>query len=140
VATLEQHFTYLRLISDEARAAPLSIRKARLAFTLTDAAIDRLFEAGGTGDEDVLAHRRRLTASSPALALCAAIADGALRLEVKTVAVSRDDYSRLSEAEYMVSLYNDTTVPRLVVIAPDGTGHEALIILDGALKALGITR
>ncbi len=108
-----------------------------MAFTLADAAIDRLFEAGVTGDEDVLAHRRRLTGASVALAACAAIADGTLHLELKPIAVAREDYPRLSEAEYMVSLYNDATVRVSSSIAADGTEQIALAVLDEALLAVG---
>jgi len=115
-------------------AAPLSRRKAMLAALLLDAEIDR--RCAGT---DLLAARAALAAAHPALAhimALAALREGGPRLVLAQVAVSAAAYSQLSEADYMVSLYNGATVPRLMLALPDGTQHDALATLHEAAEAL----
>ncbi|MEO6396626.1 MAG: hypothetical protein ABIO40_12045 [Devosia sp.] len=137
--SLEQHFSYAEAALADAVAAPLSARKARLVAALIDALIDRCFDAGRTGAEDILAFRTKLLDSSPALAsvvaLAAARPDGPqLRLDVESLRPGV--YAGLSEAQYMVSLYNGSTIPRLFVLFPDGTRQNAPDLLAGALDAL----
>ncbi len=116
----------------------MSRKAAMLVVLLIDAAIDRRFEAGADGD--VLEFRAALAARSPALALVmelAALRDGAARLVVEPVEVPLADYPKLSEAEFMVSLYNDATVPRVLVATADGKRADALAVLREAVAALG---
>ena len=102
------------------RAAPLSRKKAMLLVLLIDAEIDRAFAA--SGEDDPLAYRARRAAASPALALVmdlAAMREGGPTLVVEPVEIPLATYHTLSEADYMVSLYNKNTVPRVLVAMPD---------------------
>ena len=108
-----------------------------LLVLLIDAAIDAVRPAGA----DVLAHRERVAAAHPSLALVmdlAAMRDGGARLAVEARDVAPEDYPALAEAEYMVSLYNDGTVPRLMIRAGDDA-DEALPLLRQAVADLGGT-
>jgi len=137
--TLADHFA---LIEDEfaaAVAAPLSVRKAFLVAVLLDHFADRVFERFRTGDpkkvfgaEDLPAYRDLLRGRSPALAtifaLCAQKPGGP---ELKTLAVEVPiaDYPSLSVEDFMVSLYNQHTVQRVMIIGADGSQtliHEIL--------------
>ena len=109
-------------------AAPMSRRKAMLLVLLIDEAIDAGLAPGG----DLLAHRRTV-ATNPDLAIVMELAgmrEGGARLVVEAV-----EGETQSEAEYMVSLYNAGTVPRLM-IARDGSSEEALPLLRRAVAAL----
>ncbi|MBI4922362.1 MAG: hypothetical protein HY834_11480 [Devosia nanyangense] len=139
---LKHHFTYLEAAFAESLAAPLSARKAMLVAVLADAYADRLFAAGGTGAEDILAFRAGLAAQSEALALvfalCAAKPGGA-RLVTEAVEVPIADYPILGVADYMVSLYNQNTVFRVRIALPDGGRrlvHEVLAEAIAVLRAL----
>ena len=79
-----------------------------LAALLIDAEADRL-----AGDGDVLAFRSGLAAKSEALALVFAVAGRELELVTEAVEVPLADYPRLSEADFMVSLYNQHSVQRV---------------------------
>jgi hypothetical protein len=117
-------------------AAPMSRKRAMLAVLLIDAEIDRRLAAGG----DILTHRAALAAREPALALVmelAAMREAGPRLVLEPVEVPPADYPGLSEAEYMVSLYNNATVPRVRVALVDGSRHDALAALRAAVAALG---
>jgi uncharacterized protein YjbJ (UPF0337 family) len=110
-------------------ASPLSRKKAMLLTLLIDAAID----SARPHTADLLAHRQAVAATHPALALVmelAALRDGGPRLVVEAVAAPP-----LSEAEYMVSVYNAGTMPRLMVVA-DGAVREALPLLRQAVGEL----
>ena len=138
MADLADHHAYLADALAAAQAAPLSRRKAMLAALLIDAQVDRVFAAGGRGD-DILEFRARLAAASPALALlfdlCAQRAGGPqLVLEAVTVPVA--DYGRLGVEDFMVSLYNNHSVQRLLVVGSDGTTTDMMETLIGALAAL----
>lgn len=136
---LESHFSYLEAAVAEARAAPLSLRKARLAIALFDAYVDRLYAADPGRAEDILAFRAEWAAASPPLALLLAIAEarpGAPDLRLETSPLAPSDYPHLSEAEFMVSLYNEATVPRLLITAPGGTSHDVHDVLHDALEAI----
>ena len=69
------------------------------------------------------------------LDLCAQRVDGP-RLALEAVAVPIADYGGLSVADFMVSLYNDHSVQRLMIGAPDGARQPALEILVEAVEAL----
>ncbi|MDP2782574.1 hypothetical protein, partial [Devosia sp.] len=105
---LAAHRAYLEAAMQALRAAPLARRKALLAAMLIDAQVDRLFAAGGRGD-DILAYRATMAVRSPdlgrILALCGQGGDTALVID--TVAVPLADYGRLAVEDFMVSLYND---------------------------------
>ena len=109
----------------------MSRKKAMLLVLLIDAAID----ARGAGG-DVLAHRQAVADASPALALVmelAAMGETGARIVVEAV-----DAAPFSEAEYMVSVYNKGTVPRLMIVA-DGAVKEALPLLRQAVAELAGT-
>ncbi|HWA18110.1 MAG TPA: hypothetical protein VG757_03880 [Devosia sp.] len=117
----------------------MSLRKARLAIALVDSYADRLYAAHPARAEDILIFRAQLSATSPPLALLLAFAEqkaGAPELRLETTPLSPSDYNRLSEAEYMVSLYNNATIPRLLLIAPDGSRHDVQQTLHDALETL----
>ncbi|GLS19238.1 hypothetical protein GCM10007874_22550 [Labrys miyagiensis] len=129
-----------------ARAHRLSSRKTLLAAVLLDNFCDRAFEALRRSSpsrifdaEDVLAFRERLRAEEPALGLifdlCAS-APGGPRLEIRAVAVPIEEYGRLSIEDYMVSLYNDNTVQRVVIAAGDGSMQLAHEVLGKAMAYL----
>jgi hypothetical protein len=113
-----------------ARAAPLSVKKAWLAALLVDAAADALFAArhGGRG-EDILAFRAGLAAQCAALGLVFGVAGRTLQLVTEAVEVPVRAYPKLGVEDFMVSLYNGQTVPRVRVALTDGGRadvHEAL--------------
>ena len=132
---LEHHFSYLEDAIAEARAAPLSLRKARLAIALLDAYVDRLYAADPARAEDILAFRTHLAHSNPALALLLGTA-GAPNLKIQPLPLTPSDYPHLSEPDFMVSLYNAGTVPRLLLIDTDGQQHDIQEVLAAALAAL----
>jgi hypothetical protein len=129
----EQHSIKSALAALE--AAPLSRKAAMLLALLIDREIDRRFAASGEGD--VLVYRARMAAAD-ALALVlelVALREGGARLVLEPVAVPVADYPKLSEADYMVSLYNGATVPR-VLIAVGTERHDAVMVLREAVAAL----
>jgi hypothetical protein len=134
---LEQHLSYLREALAAAEAAPLSRRRVMLVVMLVDAYADRLFEASDEGD--LLVFRERLAAGSAALGLVFEIAaqrEGGARLVVEAVEVPIADYARLSEPDFMVSLYNGASVQRVRVALADGGRVLALTVLREAAGAL----
>lgn len=133
--SLAGHFAYLRAEFAAAEAAPLSIRKARLVALLVDACADRLF-AGSAGDRDVLAFRAELAERHPALAAVFALARGEAMLVTEAVEVPLADYPALSLPDFMVSLYNNHTVQRVLLAMPDGTRLPAHAVLGEAIAAL----
>lgn len=117
-----------------AKAAPLSRKAAMLAVLLLDAAVDARSGAG-----DVVAFRRAAGRDHEALGLVMALAamrDLGPRLVVEPVPVPKADYPELAVEDYMVSLYNDRTVPRVLVALPDGGRRDAHALLAEALAAL----
>jgi len=120
-----------------ARAAPLARRKALLVAMLIDAYVDRLFAAGGMG-EDILAFRAGVMQSSEPLerimGLCGP--GGEPSLAIESVAVPLPEYGQLSVEDFMVSLYNDHSVQRLVIVLSDGTRHDMLDTLAAAITDL----
>lgn len=109
-----------------------------LAVLLADALVDRLF-AATTGESDILVFRAAVAASSPSLAVVldlAAMRPGGARLAIEAVAVPIEDYARLAVEDFMVSVYNDSSVQRLLVATPDGSRHDAHAMLADALAVL----
>ena len=125
---LEHHSITTALAALE--ASPMSRKKAMLLVLLIDAAID------GASEGDLLVHRQTLADSSPALALVMEIA--AMREDGPRLAVEAAEAPPLSEAEYMVSVYNAGTVPRLMIVAGREV-NEALPVLRQAAAALAGT-
>jgi len=136
---LPAHLAYLRAAIAEAKAAPLSARKAMLAVLLVDAYADRLF-AAQTEADDILEFRAGLAAASPALGLVFDLAAGRARLVTEAVTVPVEEYGRLSVQDFMVSLYNGHTVQRVLVVAPDGTRHDVHAVLEEAVGRLAHRR
>jgi hypothetical protein len=133
------HFALIRDEYDASLTAPLSARRALLVAVLLDHLPDRIFsafrapapEALGHA-EDVVAYRSNLRAQSPALGtifdLCTPH-PAAPTLKTVAIAVPIADYPSLRVEDYMVSLYNQNTVQRVVIAWPDGTqalAHEIL--------------
>jgi len=117
-------------------AAPLSRKRAMLVVLLLDAEIDRLCLA--RGEPDLLAARADLAAAHPALGVLMALAamrDDGPRLVLDQTVVPPTDYPTLGEADYMVSLYNDATVPRVRVLKLDGSATDARDLLHEAHAA-----
>ena len=130
---LERHSIESALAGLE--AAPQSRKRAMLLVLLVDAAIDARCPAGA----DPLAWRAERATADAALALVmelAAMRDDGARLVVEAVEVPLAEYPALTEAHYMVSLYNGATVPRLRVVA-GSTAADALPLLRRAVAALG---
>ena len=134
---LEHHLTFLRDALANAETHPLSRRHAMLVVMLIDAYADRLFAASGV--DDLLAFRERLAAESAPLGLVLEIAaqrDGGPLLVTEAVEVPLAGYPRLSEADFMVSLYNGGTVQRVRVALADGGRRDALEMLREAVAAV----
>ena len=111
-----------------------------LAALLIDAEVDRQFAAAGSGgDRDLLEWRAGIARNSKALRLVLGLAalrpDGA-RLVTEAVEVPIADYPQLPVADFMVSLYNDHTVQRVLIAMPDGSRHDVHAVLAEALAAL----
>jgi hypothetical protein len=128
---LEQHSISAALAALE--QSPLSRKRAMLLALLIDARLD-----GRTGG-DRLAHRAAMARACPALGLvlelCAMRENGA-RLVLEPVAVTAADSPSLSEADYMVSLYNGGTVQRVRLAWPEGRREDALAVLRAAVTFL----
>lgn len=119
------------------QAAPLSRRKAMLVATLVDTYVDRLFAADPDTD-DILVHRAETAARSPALGQIMALCAGHTGLAVVTEAVNvpLSDYGTLDVEDFMVSLYNDHSVQRLLLALPDSARLDMLDVLEEAIAAL----
>jgi hypothetical protein len=136
-AELAAHWDYLDGQWRAAQAAPLSRRRAYLVVYLIDAYVDRLFTM--SGEEDVLAFRAGLIAQDDALAKVLDLAgqrDGGPRLEVRMVQVPLENYGQLSVEDFMVSLYNDHSVQRLMIVGADGVPELAHPMLAAAIERL----
>jgi hypothetical protein len=138
LASLAEHWGYLEAEWQAAQAAPLSLRRTMLVAALLDAYADRLFAAALEAD-DILVFRAELAAAVPALGqvfeLCAQRVGGP-RLVVEAVSVATSDLGALPVEDFMVSLYNDHTVQRVVVAWPDGQQRLAHDVLGEAMVAL----
>ena len=94
-----------------------------LVAALVDAYVDRLFAADPDAD-DILVYRAKRGAAAPALGLILALCAG------------RDGVRLVIEADFMISLYNDHSVPRLLLALPDGGRRDMLEVLGEAVAAL----
>jgi hypothetical protein len=140
VTELDEHvsagLTYLREALAHSDEAPLSVRRAMLVVMLVDALVDEL---GGRVGEDPLRARAAIAHLSSELALVLEIAahrGGGPRLVVEEVEVPLVHFETLATAEFMVSLYNEHTVSRLLVAIPDGTRQDARPVLHAAVAAV----
>ena len=125
------------------RHAPLSARYALQAVAsidrLSDVAFVRrpdLSEPLLATAEDILSFRAALRICNPDLRplmdLMACSATGP-RLQVVALQVPPDGFAGLPVADLMVSLYNGGTVPRLMLVQPDGQMVPMQHLLQGAL-------
>ena len=141
-ADLTDHWDYLQNEWRAAKAAPLSLRKAMVVVGLLDAFADRMAVAGA--HDDILAFRAGLAASSPALTQVFGLAshrDDGPRLQVQAVAVPVGRMGQLPVEDFMVSLYNNHNVQRLMVVASGMApvlAHEVLAEALAALENAGI--
>jgi hypothetical protein len=121
----------------EAEAAPLSVRRALLCAVLIDDLGERAFtawtpDAGRVfGAQDALAFRRALRRRCPELGLIAdlcGMSTNAPRLVAKAIPIAADALAALPTEDFMVSLYNEGNVPRVMLVARDGErpAHEVL--------------
>ena len=137
--SLRAHRDYLEGEWQGLLTAPLSARKARLVAALVDAYVDRLF-AATPGAEDILAFRAAMSAGSPALgAIMALSGQDGVQLATEAVAVPIADYGALGVEDFMVSLYNDHTVQRLVLVMADGSRHNMIDTIAAAIGAVDQT-
>ncbi|MBI1173272.1 hypothetical protein GC209_17935 [bacterium] len=111
--------------------APLSARHALQAVAMIDRLSDQVY-ARRSGlpvpdlahAQDILSFRAALRDGDPAVAaLMDLMTCGAAspRLQVVAAQLGPDDFARLPVGDLMVSLYNSGTVPRLMLVQPDGT-------------------
>ncbi len=134
---LRQHRDYLEGEWLSLKARPLSARQAMLVAALVDAYVDRLFAADAEAD-DILTYRAAMGTTYPALGLILALwaRRPDIALVTEAVAVPIADYGRLSVEDFMVSLYNDHSVQRVLLALPDGTRRDMLETLREAIAAL----
>ncbi len=107
---MEYDFSTVDAALAASEAAPLSAKKAMLAVLLVDGAADAL----------------------------AALREGGPRLVTETVNVPLGDYGGLSTADFMVSLYNQHSVQRVLIAAGDARHNVHVVLRDavGFLRAL----
>ena len=118
--------------------APLSRKKAMLVALLVDAALDEAF-AGAAVDGDILTFREETASRSEALRLVldlAAMREDRPKLVLDAVEVPIRDYGSLKVEDFMVSLYNDHTVQRVLIALPDGGRRDGLKVLAEAVGAV----
>lgn len=118
--------------------APLSRKKAMLVALLVDAALDEAFAGAAVGG-DILAFREERASRSEALRLVldiAAMREDGPKLVLDAVEVPIRDYGSLKVEDFMVSLYNDHTVQRVLIALPDGVRRDALEVLAEAVRAV----
>lgn len=133
---LVDHWAYLEAEWRAAQAAPLSARKALLVALLIDAYVDRLFAMERDGG-DILDWRRDMALRAPALGLVMALAaQRDVALVTQAVRVPLEVYGQLSVENFMVSLYNDHSVQKLLIVSEDGERHDAHEVLAKAMAAL----
>mgnify|MGYP000073642224 CR=1 FL=1 len=128
---------------DAFRASPLSARQALFAAVMIDRIADAAFAAPRECRDrmvgistDLRAFRVALRAAgtdlAPVMDLAAGHIDGP-RLQVQERSVAEDEFTRLSVAELMVSLYGGGCVPCLMLVYADGRKMPALDVLQAAL-------
>ncbi|MET3900212.1 hypothetical protein ABIB57_004175 [Devosia sp. UYZn731] len=143
---LEAQFALMLEEHRHSLAAPLSVRKVLLVAVLLDHFADRVFAQFRDAPErvfgapDVLAWRAELAARSAAVGLVGELAsgrhDGAM-LRVDAITVPIADYPALAVEDYMVSLYNQNSVQRVLIVRRDGSTVLAHEVLASALDYWG---
>ena len=118
----------------------LSRRKATLAAYLIDAFVDRLFAARAEPAGDILAFRAGMAKAQPPLGLILELVAGRAELRLETVQVPLAEYGKLSVEDFMVSLYNQHSVQRLLIATPDGGREDVHAVLAAAIAALDVER
>jgi hypothetical protein len=142
--TLADHLALIKAEYARSLATPLSSRQALLVAVLLDHLPDRVFSAFRTeapekvySAEDILAYRALLREESPALAtifdLCA-MQPGGPRLQIVAIEVPITEYPKLAVEDFMVSLYNQNTVQRVVIAWADGRQRLVHPVLGEAVK------
>lgn len=106
-----------------------------LCALLVDAYADRLFAADPEAD-DILVFRATLAAGSPALQNVLDLAAGRLHLVTDAVPIPIGDYHTLAIEDFMVSLYNDHSVQRVLIALPDGARLPVHAVLAEAIAVL----
>ncbi len=117
--------------------SPLSIRKAMLVVALADAMVDRLF-AAADDPKDLLEFRAAVSAENGALSLVMELAAHRPRGPQLTVIerqIALEQYGALPLEDFMVSLYNNHSVQRLMVVGLP-TAMEAEAVLQQAVAEL----
>lgn len=122
--------------------APLSARHALHAAVLIDQLSDIAFPVRGAFPVPALVTAGDLSAFRAGLRDCerslgdimdlTACGANAPRLEVRATAVAPEEFSALPVADLMVSLYNDGTVPRLMLVQLDGGKQQMQHLLQAA--------
>jgi hypothetical protein len=132
---------YWRFLNDAQQAfakAPLSKRKAMRVVMLADGLVDELFDIQAACD-DVLEFRQALAAQHASMALVMDLAahrrDGPT-LELSEQQVPLAQYGDLSIEDFMVSLYNNHSVQRLMVVGAGAAPIAVEQLLDDALEQL----
>ncbi len=108
-----------------------------LAVLLIDRAADALFDRK-SGD-DPLRFREALRRADADLGLVLDLAEmrvGGPALVLGPRRVGPEAYVGLTEPDYMVGLYNGGRIERVLISLADGSVHDALPVLTGALSAL----
>jgi hypothetical protein len=140
LAELKDYWPFLRDAVQTSREAPLSRRKAMRAVVLIDGLLDKISESGAVGD-DLPEARRAIAAKWPSLAVIMDLAgverDGP-SLVVMEQEVPLKRYQDLAVEDFMVSLYNNHCVQRLVVIGAAMAPIPMEHLLDKALEELTI--
>lgn len=106
-----------------------------LCVLLVDAYADRLFAADPAAD-DILVFRATLAAGSSALQMVYDLAAGRLHLVTEAVPVPIGEYHKLAVEDFMVSLYNDHSVQRVLIALPDAARLPAHAVLAEAIAFL----
>lgn len=106
-----------------------------LVAALTDAYVDRLF-AATPGADDILNFRAELAGDVPALGAVFDLCGFRARLAVETVQIPLTEFGTLPVEDFMVSLYNDHSVQRVMLIGADGEHRLAHSVLAEAIGAL----
>ena len=141
VITLAELKDYRRFLHEAVQAyreAPLSRRKAMRAVVLIDGLLEKILESGAVGD-DLLEARRAITAKWPSLAVImdlAAVERDGPSLVVMEQEVRLEQYQQLAVEDFMVSLYNNHRVQRLVVTRGGVAPISLEQLLDKALEEL----
>lgn len=116
--------------------APLSARHALQAAAFFDLLADRAYVQGALKSlstaADILAFRTALRQCHPALGPLMDLMAAGAHLRVVATPVPPDGFASLDVADLMVSLYNAGTVPRLMLIQPDGTSLPMQDLLQNA--------